>query len=139
MEEASHDCKIAIPSEGEILCGVRMTPGFNLEAFYTALNTERLARRKNWKQVAEESNVPASTLSRMRQGKRPDVDSFAKLLSWSNLKAENFIEQERPRPRTTSLSEITALLRADPKLTAESKRTLEHVINSTYSALLAKG
>jgi len=116
-----------------------MTPGFNLEAFYAALDTERLARRKNWKQVAEESNVPASTLSRMSQGKRPDVDGLAKLLAWSNLKAENFIEREISGTKATSLSAITALLRADPKLSDESKRTLEHVINSTYSALLSKG
>lgn len=116
-----------------------MTPGFNLEAFLAALDTERLARRKNWKQVAEESKVPASTLSRMKQGKRPDVDSFAKLLAWSSLKAETFIKSENLPSTATSLSEITALLRADPKLSDESKRTLEHVINSTYSALLAKG
>jgi transcriptional regulator with XRE-family HTH domain len=110
---------------------------FNQEAFFMALDTERLARRRTWKQVAEESGVPASTLSRMSQGKRPDVDSFASLLHWSNLKAENFI----PAPgteKTTSLSEITALLRADSKLSDESKKTLEHVIHSTYSALLKR-
>jgi hypothetical protein len=31
------------------------------------------------------------------------------------------------------------LLRADPKLSQDSKKTLEHVIYSTYSALLSKG
>lgn len=111
-----------------------MTPGFNQEAFFAALDTERLARRKNWKQVAEESMVPASTLSRMGQGKRPDVDSLAKLLAWSNLKAEHFIEKEGPSHKPSSLSQITALLRADSKLSTESKRMLEHVISSTYLA-----
>lgn len=116
-----------------------MTSGFNQEAFFAALDTERLARRKTWKQVAEESRVPASSLSRMGQGKRPDVDSLAKLLSWSRLKAESFIDKEGGKSRPTSLAEISALLRADPKLSADSKRTLEHIIQATYNALLSKG
>lgn len=116
-----------------------MTSGFNQEAFFAALDTERLARRKTWKQVAEESKVAASSLSRMGQGKRPDVDSLAKLLSWSRLKAENFIDEPGRGMKPTSLSAITALLRADPKLSSDSKRTLEHVIHSTYNALLSKG
>jgi hypothetical protein len=74
----------------------------------------------------------------MGNGKRPDVDSLAKLLSWSKLKAETFIERDSNKAKTSSLSEITALLRADPRLTAQSKKTLEHVITSTYSALLSE-
>lgn len=116
-----------------------MTSGFNQEAFFAALDTERLARRKTWKQVAEESKVPASSLSRMGQGKRPDVDSLAKLLSWSQLKAESFIDSEKGSAQPTSLAEISALLRADPKLSSDSKKTLEHVLFSTYNALLSKG
>ena len=116
-----------------------MTSGFNQEAFFAALDTERLSRRKTWKQVAEESKVPASSLSRMGQGKRPDVDSLARLLSWSRLKAESFIDKEGDESKPTSLAEISALLRADPKLSSDSKRTLEHVIFSTYNALLSKG
>lgn len=115
-----------------------MTPGFNQESFFAALDTERLLRRKTWKQVAEESLVPASSLSRMGQGKRPDVDSLAKLLNWSNLKAEDFMDGRRDTSQTSSLSRISALLRADPKLSAHSKKTLETVIFSTYHALLPK-
>jgi transcriptional regulator with XRE-family HTH domain len=139
MKEPGHDCKIAIYSKGEIFCGGRMTSGFNQEAFFSALDTERLARRKTWKQVAEESRVPASSLSRMGNGKRPDVDSLAKLLSWSQLKAESFINKSQEGGKPTSLAEISALLRADPKLSPDSKKTLEHVIFSTYNALLSKG
>lgn len=116
--------------------GVGVTEGFNHEAFFAALNTERLARRKTWKEVAQESVVPASTLSRMGQGKRPDVDSLAKLLAWSNLKAESFIDKKGDSTAPSSLSQITALLRADPKLSPDSKKALERIINSTYSALL---
>lgn len=115
-----------------------MTPGFNQESFFAALDTERLLRRKTWKQVAEESQVPASSLSRMGQGKRPDVDSLAKLLNWSNLKAEDFMDGNENKSKTSSLSKISALLRADPKLSIDSKKTLEAVLFSTYHALLPK-
>jgi transcriptional regulator with XRE-family HTH domain len=114
-----------------------MTPGFNQEAFFAALDTERLSRQKTWKQVADETKVPASSLSRMGQGKRPDVDSLAKLLSWSKLKAEDFIDGENDG-ESLSIAKITSLLRADPKLSPEGKRALETVIFSTYQALLPK-
>ncbi|MDE1468327.1 helix-turn-helix domain-containing protein [Aurantiacibacter sp. D1-12] len=118
--------------------GDRMSPGFNQEAFYAALDTERLSRRKTWKQVAEESTVPASSLSRMKKGKKPDVDSLAKLISWSNLKTEYFIDQSGEE-NASSIARITALLRADPKLDQTAKDTLEKVILSTYNVLLPKG
>lgn len=117
--------------------GECMTPGFNHEAFYAALNTERLARTLTWKQVAEESKVPASSLSRMGKGKKPDVDSLAKLARWSNLKTDDFIDRAS-KSKSSSLAQITALLRADPKLDSISKKTLEAVIHSTYNSLLPK-
>ena len=68
-----------------------MTDNFDSEAFYASLNAARLSRQMTWKEVAEEAGVAASTLSRMAQGARPDVNGLAALLEWSNLKAEMFI------------------------------------------------
>ena len=45
----------------------------------------RLRRAKTWKQVAKDAEVSASTLTRMAQGRRPDVDSLAALADWSEL------------------------------------------------------
>src|SRR6266436_79315 len=64
---------------------------FDTDAFYSALNAARLSRQKTWKDVAEEAGVNASTLSRMGQGAKPDVNGLAALLSWAGLKAESFI------------------------------------------------
>ena len=68
-----------------------MTDRFDIDAFYAALNAARLSRQKTWKEVAEEAGVNASTLSRIGQGAKPDVNGLAALLAWSNLKAEMFI------------------------------------------------
>ena len=107
---------------------------FQNEAFCAALNAHRLSLRLTWKQVAEISGVGASTLTRMMQGKRPDVDGLAALLKWTGLKAENFYNtKEVARPET--LAEMTALLRADPNLNDASKQALEGVLFATYERL----
>ena len=48
---------------------------FDVEALHAALEGERIARGLDWKDVSAQSGVSASTLSRLAQGKRPDVDS----------------------------------------------------------------
>ena len=59
--------------------------------FFAALDAERQARRCTWKQVAEECGISASTLSRMSQGKHPDVNGLAALAAWSGLDVDRFV------------------------------------------------
>lgn len=111
-----------------------MNDRFDSEAFYAALNATRLSRQKTWKEVAQEAGIAASTLSRMSQGTKPDVNGLAALLAWSNLKAEMFIcgtEAQEAEP----IAQITALLRADPKLTAQNAKLIEDIVISTYNQL----
>lgn len=107
---------------------------FDTEGFFAALDAHRLSKRLTWKQVAEESGLSASTLTRMAQGKRPDIDGLAALLKWSGLKAENFLGPDAAAT-AEPLAEMTALLRADPRLTEKSKLTLESVLRATYQQL----
>lgn len=111
-----------------------MTARFDNEAFFAALNAARLSRQKTWKEVAAEAGVNASTLTRMGQGAKPDVNGLASLLAWSKLKAEMFIngaETAEPEP----IARITALLRADPKLSADKAKLMEDIVVSTYNRL----
>ena len=111
-----------------------MAENFDTEAFYAALNAARLSRQKTWKDVAQETGVAASTLSRMGQGAKPDVNGLAALLKWSNLKAEMFIpgvsKKEAP-----AIAKLTALLRADPHLTPQNAKLMEEIVVSTYNKL----
>ena len=107
---------------------------FDNEAFYAALNATRLSRQSTWKEVAEQADISASTLTRIGQGKRPDVDGLAALLKWSGLKAEEFIrdgDAVEPEP----LARVTALLRADPNLSAENAKVIEDIVLATYARL----
>lgn len=107
---------------------------FDSDAFYAALNAARLSKQKTWKDVAEETGVNASTLTRMGQGAKPDVNGLAALLSWSNLKAETFIRGTNKR-KAEPIAEITALLRADPNLSKPNAKLIEDIVISTYNKL----
>src|SRR3954454_4696872 len=105
---------------------------FDSEAFYAALNAARLSRQKTWKDVAEEAGINASTLSRIGQGAKPDVNGLAALLAWSNLKAEMFIRGSGEK-EPESIAKITALLRADPHLSKQNAKLIEDIVISTYT------
>jgi transcriptional regulator with XRE-family HTH domain len=107
---------------------------FDSDAFYAALNATRLSRQKTWKDVAEEARINASTLSRIGQGAKPDVNGLAALLTWSNLKAEAFIKSSSKK-KGEPIAEITALLRADPHLSKQNAKLIEDIVVSTYNKL----
>lgn len=109
---------------------------FDASAFYEALDAQRQSRQLTWKQVAQQSGVSASTLTRMAQGKRPDVDSLAALAAWSGLNADDFIRSEEVRPEPDPLAKITTYLRSDRNLTPEAATALDQLIKATYARLV---
>lgn len=117
-----------------------MTTGkFDAEAFFAALDAERRSRGVTWKKIAEQAKVPASTLTRMSQGRRPDVDSLAALCSWSGLSADSFTRTESSRnQKASSLAQITSLLRADESLTREGMQAIEAIIKTAYEQMRQK-
>lgn len=108
---------------------------FDAEAFYDALDATRLARKLNWKQIAAESGVSASTLTRMAQGRRPDVDGLAALTAWSGLSADDFVRSESRAVEADGLAQITTYLRSDRNLTPEAATALDELIKATYERL----
>jgi transcriptional regulator with XRE-family HTH domain len=126
IARTTFNCKREIDHTGGLMRGQ-----FDATAFYAALDSQRDARGLKWKEVAAESGVSASTLTRMGQGKRPDVDSLAALLAWSGLTADDFVrcdEDVEPEP----LARITAYLRADANLKPASASALEQIIKAAY-------
>lgn len=111
---------------------------FDAEAFYSALDAERRSREKTWKRVAEEAQVSASTLTRMAQGRRPDVDSLAALVAWSGLSADTFVRDEQGKPEPGSLAMISTYLKSDPHLTSEAADALDELVKATYERMRKK-
>ena len=114
------------------LVGTRV---FDSDAFYEALDAERSARSLTWREVAQQAHVSASTLSRMGQGKRPDVDSLAALCSWSGLSADDFVRSDSKVKEPEPLAMISTLLRADRSLSRQNAAMLDDLIKVTYQRL----
>lgn len=106
---------------------------FDHERFFAALNARRISRHLTWKQVAEESGVSASTLTRMAQGKRPDVDGLSALLKWGGLQSDSFVDLPSDHV-ADPLAQMTVLLRGDQRLSAANKDMLEGVLRAVYGA-----
>ena len=112
---------------------------FDADAFYAALDAERRSRRYTWKQVAEEARVSASTLTRMAQGRRPDVDSLAALVAWAGLSADTFVGSDEIRATPGSLTMISTYLKGDPQLSAEAAEALDQMVKAAYERLRNAG
>ena len=108
---------------------------FDSSGFYEALNATRRARNLNWKQVAAESGVSASTLTRMAQGKRPDVDGLAALTSWSGLKSDEFVRSGTRQTEPETLAVISSYLRSDKDLSPTAAAALDQIIEAAYVRL----
>ena len=109
----------------------------DVASLYAALDEGRQAKELSWRQLAKEAKVSASTLTRMAQGKRPDVDSFAALVKWLGVPADSFLrdagaaQKRKPEP----LSVISTFLRADKQLSAESAAAIEDIVRAAYRRL----
>jgi transcriptional regulator with XRE-family HTH domain len=123
-------CNFAIRQGGEMKKG-----WYDTSAFYDALDAARVARGLTWKQVAGESGVSASTLTRIAQGRRPDVDGLAALAAWSGLTTDDYVRSEGDRPQPEPLAKISTYLRSDKNLSPEAARALDALIKATYERL----
>jgi transcriptional regulator with XRE-family HTH domain len=115
--------------------------GFDAEAFYIALAKVVQARNVRWRQVARETGVAPSTLTRMGQGRRPDAASLAVLSAWAGINPADFVEKPdnhagRPRdsarPAADPMVAIAGLLRTDSNLQPGAAKALEDIIHIAY-------
>lgn len=84
----------------------------------------------------EAGEVSASTLSRIEQGKVPDLDTFIKLCKWLGVSADHFtIENENRNTQESTPEIITAHLRADRTLDPQTAEALVIMIEMAYNAV----
>ncbi|HLK83739.1 MAG TPA: helix-turn-helix transcriptional regulator [Xanthobacteraceae bacterium] len=109
---------------------------FDVDALRAALDGERIARGLTWKDVSAESGVSASTLTRLSQGKRPDVDSLTALTHWMGVSADRFMGvPQKGFGGASPLAQISSILRDDPNLNKDAATALDQLIKSTYARL----
>lgn len=108
---------------------------FDLGAFHSALDGQRIAKGLTWKEVAEQSGVSASTLTRIAKGRRPDVDGLALLLVWLGVDFYQFVPEASV---AEPLAQVSANLRADRNLSSDSARALDAIIKVAYEQFKGK-
>ncbi len=108
---------------------------FDLGAFHSALDGQRIAKGLTWKEVAEQSGVSASTLTRIAKGRRPDVDGLALLLVWLGVDFYQFVPEANV---AEPLAQVSANLRADRNLSSDSARALDAIIKVAYEQFKGK-
>ena len=111
---------------------MKKNAAFDAEAFYQALDATREARDLTWREVAKQSGVSASTLTRMAQGKRPDVDGLAALIQWSGLAADDYLSPKKRQNGAKSIAQVASYLRSVPNLKPEAAEMLERLLLSAY-------
>ena len=113
------------------------TSRFDVAALHAALDSERRSRRLTWKDVAAQSRVSASTLTRLSQGRQPDVNSLAALTAWLGMSADHFMRAETVDQfgAASPLAQISSILHRDPHLNPEGAVALEELVRATYARL----
>src|SRR5687768_9441714 len=97
-------------------------------ALYAALDAKRQAERRSWRDVAGHLGVSPSAFTRMAQGHRPDVDTFATVVRWLGVPADAFMRPSRPpaapdqpeqAPAPQPLAMVSTFLRSSPHIRPE--------------------
>lgn len=107
----------------------------------STLNTELLAGmlkskrgNKGLRAIADEiGGVSAATLSRIEQGKIPDVDTFIKICKWLQVPTDSFIISDLSTTPVSNREQVVAHLRADRELNADTVNMLIKMIDLAYT------
>src|SRR5437660_5806661 len=118
--------------------------GVNTSELGDAVRRRREQQGMSLRDVAEETGVSASTLSRIENGTgKPDADNIARLAAWLDMPIERVMHHGHrsaadPKPVVYYLHESTpeiveAHLRADRHLTPETAKALSELFRVAYT------
>ena len=81
--------------------------------------------------------MSASTLTRLSQGRQPDVNSLSALTAWLGMSADHFMRREAVAKfgGASPLAQISSIIHRDPHLNREGVAALEEMIKATYARL----
>lgn len=92
-------------------------------------------KEKGLRIIAKEiGGVSASTLSRIDQGKVPDLDTFLKICNWLGISPNHFSKENQERKTAKQGTEeiVEAHLRADSTLAPETADALVRMVRLAY-------
>jgi transcriptional regulator with XRE-family HTH domain len=115
----------------------------NTEELGRAIRRRREELNLSLRDVADQTNVSASTLSRIENGTgKPDADNIARLTSWLDMPLERILNRSREEndpkavvyyPHESTPEIVEAHLRADRNLSPETADALSQLFRVAYS------
>jgi transcriptional regulator with XRE-family HTH domain len=109
-----------------------MNSTLNAELLAGMLKSKRAD--KGLRATAKEiGGVSAATLSRIEQGKVPDVDTFIKICNWLKVSTDTFINSDSKKMPVSTKEQVVAHLRADRELSKGTVNMLIKMIDMAYS------
>jgi|GEM_PF-392066 len=117
-----------------------MDVSFDDAGFYQAIETRRQSENLSWRQLGRKLGLSPSTFSRLARGRRPDIETFLRLLAWLNLPAEAFMKnlsETSTNPTQDTLAVIATALRRDRAIPAREAGALEQLMRVAYARLTA--
>ena len=127
-----------------MLSGMVKKSGVNTSELGDAVRRRREQKGMSLRDVAEETEVSASTLSRIENGTgKPDADNIARLAAWLDMPIER-VMHHGPRsaadpkpvvyyPHESTPEIVEAHLRADRHLTPETAKALSELFRVAYT------
>jgi transcriptional regulator with XRE-family HTH domain len=116
-----------------------------------AIRRKREELRLSLRDVADETGVSASTLSRIENGTgKPDADNIARLTAWLDMPVERVMSARKAEdgteapavvyfPHEATPDIVEAHLRADRNLTPETAKALSELFRVAYQQFSAPG
>lgn len=85
------------------------------------------------REASAKSGIPPATISRIEQGRAPDLDTFRRLVEWLGLPPERFFHSSE---RTASTPDVIGEhLRLDPSLAPQDAEKIADLVRAMYESL----
>ena len=118
--------------------------GINTAELGSAVRRRRVQQGLSLRDVAEETGVSASTLSRIENGTgKPDADNIARLAAWLDMPIQRVMHGGHGRasdpkpvvyyPHESTPEIVEAHLRADRQLSPETAKALSELFRVAYA------
>jgi transcriptional regulator with XRE-family HTH domain len=104
----------------------------DLDRLVGALERQRQRQKLSWRQLAHGAGVSPSTMTRMQQGKLPDINTFAALTQWLGLPAEEFLMSKKSAKSSERdiFGVASGLLRGRKNISQDAAEAMEDLLRA---------
>jgi transcriptional regulator with XRE-family HTH domain len=108
----------------------------DIETLYAALNRKRQTKKLTWRALATLLEITPSTFTRMAQGLKPDVDTFATLVRWLGMSQEQFLRPTRKKAENADpVAMISSYLRGAKNISHAEAEAMEDILAAAFRHL----